>query len=660
MVRQESGRRITIQLQGEQRERSLPGRDLTLLGHDPLGAARSVASRPWAITDTTLPAWACRRELAAAWLLLQGGEDAIQLEDLLELLLTEPDPAGAGLLWLALHGAQDFFRLGRDGRLQVRGMADIRRLRHQRRRERLSLAARQRWLDALSSRDPDRLNDALHAPEAHSGQDLRLLQSWAASAEASLAPQLPEDLSRTLLAAGITISPVAIRRLLVELGHWDRHALRCMEGSAWLDGFSETQEAEAQRLCEAAGEEQPGDRERRDLCGLRCFTLDDPGTEEIDDAVGISTTPEGEELIWVHIADPARLIEPGSPLDREARRRATSLYLASGTIPMFPMALARGPFSLRQGLRCPAFSAAIRLGPEGALQSVQLMRSWIRPTYRLSYEEGQELLELAPPGDDDLLRLERLLDRHRQHRVTRGALLMEQNEGRLRSEEGRALVEVVEPSRARSLVAEAMILMGEAAAHAAIEERLCLPFRGQVPAELPPETELLALPAGPVRHCAIRRCLSRGVMAATPQAHFSLGLPAYVQATSPIRRYTDLVCHRQLQAGLAGAAAMDEAELRALLDDLDPPLRQASQIAREDQRHWQQVWFEQHARDRWSAVFLRWLRPQDGLGLVRLEEECLEVAAGCPAACQPGERLVLTVAEADSIADRLQLTASGL
>ena len=85
---------------------------------------------------------------------------------------------------------------------------------------------------------------------------------------------------------------------------------------------------------------RPGDSTRVDLKDHRVYTLDDNGTREIDDGISLMRIRRGI-WIWIHIADPARLIEAGSPLDLEARRRATSLYLADGVRPMLPCNLGR-------------------------------------------------------------------------------------------------------------------------------------------------------------------------------------------------------------------------------------------------------------------------------------------------------------------------------
>jgi len=203
-----------------------------------------------------------------------------------------------------------------------------------------------------------------------------------------------------------------------------------------------------------------------------------------------------------------------------------------------------------------------------------------------------------------------------------------------------------------------MILNGAVFASYGVEHGLALPYRSQLPAELPPQEELDALPDGAVRFAAIKRCLSRGLMGTQPSAHFSLGLPAYVQATSPIRRYGDLVVQRQVEAHAKGASPLSEEALQELLSEFDGAIREGIGISREDQRHWQQVWFEAHRNGQWRAEFLRWLRPQDRLGLLRVDELAMDLAAECPTNATPGEALLLRVQQVDSLRDQLRLVAS--
>ena len=87
-------------------------------------------------------------------------------------------------------------------------------------------------------------------------------------------------------------------------------------------------------------------------------------------------------------------------------------------------------------------------------------------------------------------------------------------------------------------------------------------------------------------------------------------------------------------------------------------MREGIAISREDQRHWQQVWFEAHRSSQWRGVFLRWLRPQDRLGLVRLDELALDQAVECPAGSMPGVALLVRVKQVDSLRDQLRLLAA--
>jgi exoribonuclease-2 len=313
--------------------------------------------------------------------------------------------------------------------------------------------------------------------------------------------------------------------------------------------------------------------------------------------------------------------------------------------------------SLRSGQRCAAWSIWVELDASGAVQADGIERSWIQPSYRLTYADADELIELAPPQEADLVAIHALLERRRAWRAGQGALMMDDPEGRIRSRGELAEVEVVEPSASRRMVAEAMVLAGALVAERGERQGLALPYRSQPSCDLPPAAELEQLPSGPVRHAAIKRCLSRGQVGTTPAPHFSLGLGAYAQATSPIRRYGDLLVQRQLEALREGKPALTEQAVAQLIQELESPLRQGIQIAREDQRHWLQVWVEQQQQRQWPGQFLRWLRQEHLLGLVWIEEICQSLPCQCPGRSAPGDGLLVRVAAVDSLSDLLRLDA---
>jgi exoribonuclease-2 len=632
----------------------LPQRQLELICPLPSGVQppARLGAFPWAFKAEDLDqAGLTRRAWGAAWQLLLESDATVEIREFADLVCGGTGPAQLAASWLALVGDQQWFRF-RQGLIQARSAAELRPLRRERRLKQLQERRQQQWQSLLRARQPI---EAATQPLEHQ-QWLQALQQLAAGRLEF--DQLDPDLGQSLAALHLGQDRGELRHLLVQLAQWDPHQLLSLEGTTWSLGFSRELECEAERLLDLSEQEQPGDASRLDLTAQRCVTIDDDDTRDIDDGLALERCSDGRLRLWIHVADPGRLVEVDSPLDIEARRRGSSLYLASGNLPMFPLSLSTGPFSLRAGVRSAAWSTWVELSHDGDIQSYGISRSWVKPTYRLSYSDADDLIDLAPPEEADLAELDRLLGRRRQWRCRHGALLMDLPEGRIRNRDGQAALEISEPSPARALVAEAMILAGAIAARFAVDRGLALPFRSQLPAELPPKHELEALPDGAVRFAAIKRCLSRGLMGTQPAPHFSLGLPAYAQATSPIRRYGDLVVQRQIQAQLDGDEPLTCDQLQELLQTFDGAVREGIGISREDQRHWQQVWFEAHRSGQWRADFLRWLRPQDRLGLVRVEELAMDLAAECPPNAQPGEAVLLRVHQVDSLRDQLKLVAS--
>ncbi len=633
-------------------QRAVRQLDLVAAGEPSDPPAARLSQPPWQLSaDRLQRALPSSRELAAAWLLLAQDPMALDLAAFTDLVADGGDPAQRAACWLWLQGPQVLFRW-RQQQVEARPLVDVRRLRREARRLQLIEQRRRQWHDALRRRQPIQPEQL----EADQQAQLALLREWAAG---DTAAPLPEELRRALQAAHCPIESAPIRHLLVDLGQWERHHLPSLENTTWQAGFSAELEAEARRLAELATTTLPGDERRRDLTGLHTVTIDDADTRDIDDGLSLERGPDGNPRLWIHIADPGRLVAADSPLDQEARRRASSLYLARGTLPMFPEVLSTGPLSLRMGERCPALSLWVDLADDGAVARHGLESSWVRPAYRLSYVDADELIELAPPQERYLGEIHALMEQRRRWRLAQGALDLDQPEGRIRCDDQGARLEVTEPSPSRTMVAEAMILAGAVIARHGQEQGLALPYRSQLTAELPPEAELASLPAGPVRHAAIKRCLSRGHLGTTPAPHFSLGLACYVQATSPIRRYNDLLVQRQLLAHQQGQPLLDEAELGALLAELEGAIRQGLQIAREDQRHWQQVWFEAQEQHQWQGLFLRWLRPQDRLGLVHLPDLAMDLAAECHGDPGPGDALLVRLQQVDSLRDLLRFTAAG-
>lgn len=460
----------------------------------------------------------------------------------------------------------------------------------------------------------------------------------------------PESSSRAvqelLAAVGRPQNPEGARELLVDMGWWSPHENLFLRRSQIPVHFSPMVIDVAQQVVESP----PPDSEtnRLDLTHLKVYTIDDESTQEIDDGLSVENLPDGGQRIWIHIADPTRLVSPGDQLDLEARRRSTTLYLPTGMIPMFPPALATGPMSLVQGKLCCALSFGVILDEVGAVKEYTIHASQIKPTYRLTYEDVDEMLELGIEAEPEIHAIASGAKLRQSWRESQGAINIHMPEGLIKVEGDTITIDVLEDSRARDLVAEMMILAGEVAAHYGQVNNLALPYRGQPQPELPSEEELLQVPAGPARFCAMRGCMPRSEMSITPARHAGLGLASYAQVTSPIRRYTDLLAHFQIKAHLRGETPPFSAEqLQEIMHSVSTAAQEARLVERQTNRYWGLEYLRRHADRVWQALMLRWLREDDRLGLILLEDLGLELAMSFKRSVALGDRLEVQVSMAD-------------
>ncbi|MFN3360379.1 MAG: ribonuclease catalytic domain-containing protein [Pseudanabaenaceae cyanobacterium] len=439
--------------------------------------------------------------------------------------------------------------------------------------------------------------------------------------------------------------------LLVDLGIWSVHENLALKRSQIPITFP----PEVLTLAQERLHNPPPDMSHRlDLRHLRTYTIDDISTTEIDDGISIDN-----DRIWIHIADPTRWVMPGDALELEARRRATTVYLPTGMIPMFPHELATGPMSLVQGQDCCALSFGVVLAEDGSIQDWQIATTLVCPTYRLTYDDVTEMLEIGAEADLD--RLFYWAKKREQWRLRQGAVAIHLPETSIKVKGEEVTLQLLEDSPSRQLVSEMMILAGEIAARFAIEKQIPVPFRGQATPNLPPAEELEQIPNGVARAWAICRTMSKSEVSLEPQPHAGLGLPAYVQATSPIRRYGDLIVHYQIKAALLGQPPVFTApQVQELIGMIDVATYDAVQVERQTNRYWSLEYLRRHQDTVWQAVFLDWLKESDKLGLILLEELGLKLPIKMTRQVNKGEHLQVKVSIVNPRSDTIQFQEVGV
>jgi ribonuclease R len=375
-----------------------------------------------------------------------------------------------------------------------------------------------------------------------------------------------------------------------------------------------------------AAEPEGLDEGRVDLRELTTLTVDPPDARDFDDAISV-VADGGALIVFVHIADVAFHVRPGSALDREASRRALSVYVPGRVEPMLPPELSNGACSLKQDHDRRAVTVELRFDAAMQPGEPRFQRTLIRSDARLDYHEAHEILEGARSERSaavvETLRLaDRVSSELRKRRFARGALEIEAHELAFEIEGGRVVgAHRDEEPRAHSLVEELMILANEQVA--ALLARRKLPALYRVHRAPDPESiealvkrfADLGVPTAPVpKHLSdsetaawvsaqarvlaayirsrdgvgeafwsqLLRSLDQARYLPENLGHTGLASTAYSHFTSPIRRYPDLVCHRSLLAAIGQDEVLPAGgnELVELAEHASSTERQAADIER--------------------------------------------------------------------------------
>jgi exoribonuclease II len=585
--------------------------------------------------------------LEVAWEILVEEGQAVDPSAMAMLLFSEKSPP---LCYAAHHLLSDdklYFKQKGD-RYEPRPVGQVSELKHQ---SQIEAQRQHEWQDFLQ-----KVRQALAEEQVEwQGSDRPRLEALERFAVLGEELQHRTAATEVLAALGRGETAAAAFQLLVDLKIWSPHENLFLRRSQLPTQFPPRILEMAHRSF--ASPPPDPDTVRLNLTHLKTYTIDDESTREIDDGLSIDFLADDRQRLWIHIADPTRWLLPGDELDLEARRRCTTVYLPTGMISMFPSELATGPMSLNQGQICTALSFGIILDEAGAVEEFEIRPSLVKPTYRLTYEDVDEILELGVMAELEIAAIARWSKRREAWRQSQGAITIRMPESSIKVYNDEITIQVLEDSSSRTLVAEMMILAGEVAGRYGELHNLPLPFRGQPQPELPPETELMQLPAGPVRYCAIRRCMPRSEVGITPARHASLGLNTYTQVTSPIRRYADLLAHFQIKAHLRGDPPPFSIETtKELIHAASSTAYEASLVERQTNRYWGLEYLRRHPEEIWQSLMLRWLREHENLGLVLLEDLGLEIAMRFSRSINVGDRLDLRVAYADPRQDIIQFS----
>ena len=582
--------------------------------------------------------------LEIAWEMLIEDDDTATPQQMAELLFSEQSPVACYAAHCLLSQDKIYFKQKSDY-YEPRPASQVEEIKHQ--------------LEVQEQKEREKSEFIVHLKQALAGEQIEWSQSDRTRLESIEKAALSDNVSKLaqviLQEAGKNCDARGAFQLLVDLGWWSKHENLFLRRSSYPVTFSQKVLDVVQPRLQSDTAE--ADNNRLDLTYLKVCTIDDESTTEIDDGLSIEYLADGRAKIWIHIADPTRIVNPGDELDLEARRRSTSLYLPTGMVPMFPPELATGPMSLVQGQVCSALSFGVILDESGGIEEYEIHSSLIKPTYRLTYDDVDEMLQLGVQNEPEIADLAKNSYLRRSWRKSQGSIQIKMPESVIKVKDNEEVtIELIDSSPSRQLVAEMMILAGQIGGKYGTENNLPLPYRGQPQPELPSEEELLKLPAGPTRFCALRSCMPRSEMSMSPIRHASLGLESYVQVTSPIRRYTDLLSHFQIKAHLRGEELpFSREELQEIVYSVSSSSYEATLVERQTNRYWGLEFLRRNAECVWDVLVLRWLREDENLGLILIEDLGMELPHRFDRPVTLGERMEMQVTRADPQRDEVRL-----
>ena len=381
--------------------------------------------------------------------------------------------------------------------------------------------------------------------------------------------------------------------------------------------------------------------QRLDMRDVTTITIDPKDAKDFDDALSIRRLKDGKWEIGVHIADVTHYVKPDTIIDKEAQKRATSVYLVDRVVPMLPEHLSNGICSLRPDEDKLTFSCIFKMDDNGKVLDSNITRTVTRSNRRFSYEEAQEVIETGK-GDyaEELTTLDRLAKILRKERYEEGSVEFDRMEVRFDIDENGHPTGVYfkESKDANKLIEEFMLLANKTVAQAigmpqgkkkpkAFVYRVHdMPDPGKLsdlstlsrtfgykvkssgsPREVNKSiNRMLADVKGKGEENFLStlaiRSMAKAIYTTTNIGHYGLGFDYYTHFTSPIRRYPDMMVHRLLEKYLAGGRTVNAEKLEMLCKHSSDMEQLAANAERASIKYKQVEYMNDHLGEEYEGV----------------------------------------------------------
>ncbi len=361
----------------------------------------------------------------------------------------------------------------------------------------------------------------------------------------------------------------------------------------------------------------------KDLTSLKTFIIDSKNPQEIDDAISMEFRENKPKYLWVHISYAAKLFKYNSKIDLECRKRVSSLYLVDDYRPMLPENIINAA-NLKTNKESETLSACIEFNKNGSIKTYKILETIIKPNYELTYEDANDILELEPKEEFELLSIKKVLDNSFNYRKACGAITFNTPFSKICLIDGEIYFEKYESTSSHKLVSEAMILMGFVISDFLIKNKIPAPFRSQK-INCDANAILKRNNSSLIKYSILKQFIGRSFISIKPNKHETLGLNSYAQVTAPLRRYIDLIIQKQVYLYLNKYPLINEGEIEDLINEYKLKLKGINEIIKENRLVYLKKFFNKNKKILFKLIFIKWINPKKNIALVYFPEYHLEI-----------------------------------
>ena len=361
----------------------------------------------------------------------------------------------------------------------------------------------------------------------------------------------------------------------------------------------------------------------RDLTNLKTFIIDSKDPKEVDDAFSLEFIEGNKKKLWIHISNPCKLFLIDSKIDIDARSKSSSLYLINQYIPMLPAEIIEKA-NLKQNKISDTISASIIFNDDGSINKYQIVEAKIKPKYQLLYEDAEEIIELEPKEEFEIIEIKNLLLKSINYRKKKGAIIFEMPTYKININNDIVEINNIQKTISQTIVSEAMILMGYVTSLYLFENNIATAYRTHT--INCNATEILEkYKDSDIKYSILKQYMGKSFITTKANKHESLGLIKYTQCTSPLRRYLDLTVQRQVYNNINNLELINNNKINEIINITKGKQSEYNNIYKNDKLKYLSIFFTNEKKSSYKIIFIKWINNKKNIALVYFPEYSLEI-----------------------------------